>query len=105
MKLRLTIVKSPVEPPWRELVLEPPGEYILGRDPRDHITIPDKYVSRRHARIFYKSGKWYIEDLGSRNGTLLNDEQIQGKGPVEVPREAEIVVGLTVVKAEVLEED
>lgn len=102
--LRLRLVKSPQEAPWRELTLEPPGEYILGRDPRVHIPVPDKYVSRRHLRIFYKNGKWLIEDLGSRNGTLVNDKQIQGQGPVEAPSQGEIVVGLSVIQFEILGE-
>ena len=104
-RLRLRIVKTPQEPPWREVVLDPPGEYILGRDPRVHLFIPDKYISRRHLRILYKNGKWMIEDLGSRIGTLLDDTQIQGKGPVELPSKGELVVGLTVIELEQLAED
>ncbi|MCE4601868.1 MAG: FHA domain-containing protein [Desulfurococcales archaeon] len=104
MRLRLRIVKSPQETPWKEVVLDPPGEYILGRDPRVHLSIPDKYISRRHLRILYKNGKWMIEDLGSKNGTLLDNTQIQGKGPVEAPRRGELVVGLTVIQVEQQEE-
>ena len=102
-KLRLEIVRSPIEPPWREVVLEPPGEYIIGRDPRTHIPVLDRYASRRHARIYYKNGKWYIEDLGSRNGTLIGDKDIRGMGPVELPVDAELVIGVTVIKVKVVE--
>ena len=39
---------------------------------------PDASVSRRHARIFTKGAGFAIEDLGSRNGTLVNGTRIDG---------------------------
>ena len=44
----------------------------IGRHPDSDICISDGSVSRRHAQITYADGTWVIEDLGSRNGTLLN---------------------------------
>ncbi|MBI4527804.1 MAG: FHA domain-containing protein [Deltaproteobacteria bacterium] len=40
----------------------------------------DRWVSHRHARIWVKEGQYWIEDLGSRNGTTVNGEDICGKG-------------------------
>ncbi len=37
-----------------------------------------------HFRIFYRGNKWYVEDLNSTNGTLLNGKEIKGKGPQEL---------------------
>ena len=37
-----------------------------------------------HFRIFLRGNKWYIEDLNSTNGTLLNGKEIKGKGPQEL---------------------
>jgi len=49
----------------------------IGRDPSNQIRIQDDvYVSRHHAFITFQEGHWWIEDLGSRNGTLLNDAHI-----------------------------
>jgi pSer/pThr/pTyr-binding forkhead associated (FHA) protein len=49
----------------------------IGRDPSNQIIIRDDvYVSRHHAFITFEEGHWWIEDLGSRNGTLLNDAHI-----------------------------
>lgn len=49
----------------------------IGRDPSNQIIIRDDvYVSRHHAFITFEDGHWWVEDLGSRNGTLLNEAHI-----------------------------
>ncbi len=53
------------------LTLQPNTQ--LGRDPNSTIVLPDAAASGRHARLYHDSGVWWLEDLGSRNGTLLND--------------------------------
>ena len=98
----MRIVRSLFEVPWTEVVLTP-GVYLLGRDVRLHIPVTDKYVSRRHARIFYRDGSWFIEDLNSSNGTLVNGENIKGKGAVKLNDGDEIIVGSTVIKVEMEE--
>ncbi len=70
----------------RNVTLPPASELLLGRrDPMRGI-FPDldltadggieKGVSRRHARIIQKGGKVFIEDVGSANGTFLNDQRL-----------------------------
>jgi pSer/pThr/pTyr-binding forkhead associated (FHA) protein len=44
----------------------------LGRAPTNTITLEDDTASLEHALISLRAGKWWLEDLGSRNGTLLN---------------------------------
>ena len=95
--LNLTVVRSNFFIPQQSWILKP-GEYILGRFPTNDIVIPDPYVSRRHARIFYREGKWFIEDLGSTNGTIVDNEDIRGKGTHELKDGSEIVIGLTILK-------
>lgn len=48
----------------------------LGREADNDISISDKSVSRRHAEIFLKKDKLFIKDLGSQNGTYVNDQKI-----------------------------
>ena len=55
------------------------NEIILGRSTGLAITIDDRVVSRQHARISFQDGQYFIEDLGSSNGTYLNDEQVTSK--------------------------
>jgi hypothetical protein len=52
-------------------------EFYLGRGTDCRVRFYDPLVSRRHARVFHDDGIWYIEDLGSRNGTRVGDELIQ----------------------------
>ncbi|OYT40559.1 MAG: FHA domain-containing protein [Desulfurococcales archaeon ex4484_58] len=99
-KLILKVKKSNFFMPQTEWTLEP-GEYILGRYPTNDIVIPDPYVSRRHARIFFKDNEWYIEDLDSTNGTIVNNEDIKGRGPYKLEDNMEIVVGLTILVANI----
>lgn len=45
--------------------------FVVGRSSKADLTIPDRSMSRMHARIFQSDGAWHVEDMGSRNGTLL----------------------------------
>jgi len=56
---------------------------------------PDKEVSARHASLFFLDGAWFLEDLGSRNGTFLEGSDVRGLGPVRVPLGARIQCGRT----------
>jgi hypothetical protein len=50
----------------------------IGRDPDNAVMIPDPRVSSRHARLVRRGGQWWIEDLGSTNGTLVNGAPVAG---------------------------
>ena len=54
-------------------------------------------VSRSHAALTYRGGQFFLRDVGSTNGTLINGETIVGRGEVPVPGGAEVSVGLGVV--------
>ncbi|HHW13785.1 MAG TPA: FHA domain-containing protein [Firmicutes bacterium] len=53
-------------------------ELTLGRDEDNALVIGDRYTSGRHARIFRQDGAFWLEDLGSKNGTLLNGHRVTG---------------------------
>lgn len=79
--LSLRVVES-----HRELRLPAASEVLLGRLDAAHGIFPDldltldggleKGVSRRHAKIIQRKGEFFIEDLGSANGTFLNDQRL-----------------------------
>ncbi|WP_058234639.1 FHA domain-containing protein FhaB/FipA [Devriesea agamarum] len=49
---------------------------LIGRAPECTLVLDDDYASNRHARVFAKDGEWFVEDLGSTNGTLLAGRRI-----------------------------
>jgi ABC-type multidrug transport system ATPase subunit len=51
---------------------------VIGRDQTNDIAIVAPAVSRRHARITRRDQNFFIEDLGSSNGTFVNDQQLAG---------------------------
>src|SRR4051812_8222554 len=55
-----------------------PGEYVLGRSPQAELFFEAEEVSREHARLTVNFDHLLIEDLGSSNGTFVNDERITG---------------------------
>ena len=57
---------------------------LIGRAPSCTLVLDDDYSSSRHARVFPQDGQWYVEDLGSTNGTFVGRERIEAPTPVEV---------------------
>lgn len=53
-------------------------EIMIGRTPDNDIVFPRKNVSKRHAQIILKKDRLFIKDLGSTNGTKVNEELIDG---------------------------
>ena len=74
--------------------LREPAE--IGRGERCAIRLQDTYVSQVHARLYPKDGAWYVEDLGSTNGTLLNDRRVDA--PLEVHAGDVVKIGKTVLE-------
>ena len=51
-------------------------EITLGRDPTCELPLVSATVSARHARFAYHHGQWWLEDLKSTNGTVINGEYL-----------------------------
>ncbi len=59
--------------PMAGTVFDLQSETTIGRAPGCGVVVDDPRVSKLHARLFHSGGRWVVEDLGSTNGTLLND--------------------------------
>ncbi len=73
------------------------GRWDPGQDGLDIDLRPDRDVSRSHARIWFENDVWWIEDLNSKNGTLVGGHQIKGQGRVPLAPGVEIQLGGTVL--------
>jgi predicted component of type VI protein secretion system len=54
------------------------AETFIGRDLSNDVVINDPEISRRHSRIFFQNGTYFLEDLGSTNGTSVNGQRLIG---------------------------
>lgn len=91
------------------------AEYLLedtirvGRDPANDLVLPTKSISREHALITTVNGRWFVEDRGSVNGTLVNGERIRPGSALRLRNSDRVTIGpLTIVfrcPAEAADED
>jgi hypothetical protein len=72
------------------------GTIQIGRGKQCEIQPDDTYVSQVHARISNRNGSWVVEDLGSTNGTYLNQRKVAG--PTGISPGDRIRIGKTVLE-------
>lgn len=70
----------------------------FGRAPSNTVILDDSFASNEHAQVTLRSGQWWLEDLGSSNGTLLNGYRIEE--PVVVSTGDVIAMGQVELKLE-----
>ena len=69
---------------------------LIGRADDSTLVLDDDYASTRHARIAQQGDEWYVEDLGSTNGTYLDRAKVTG--PTRVPLGVPVRIGKTVIE-------
>jgi hypothetical protein len=95
---RLRIIANEVEHPVVDTTYPLMPITSIGRAANNTIVLPDGYASAEHALITRREGKWWLEDQGSRNGTLLNDVRLDRTAVISSGDV--IAVGGTVLKLE-----
>jgi hypothetical protein len=82
---------APAGPPERVAVTSSGGntrtytldqELIIGRGEKCHVVLDDAYASQVHARVFRRADGYFIEDMGSTNGTYINRRKVTSPTPV-----------------------
>jgi pSer/pThr/pTyr-binding forkhead associated (FHA) protein len=69
---------------------------LIGRADDSTLVLDDDYASTRHARLSLRGNDWYVEDLGSTNGTYLDRAKVTA--PLRVPLGVPIRIGKTVIE-------
>ncbi|TDO54953.1 pSer/pThr/pTyr-binding forkhead associated (FHA) protein [Kribbella sp. VKM Ac-2527] len=77
----VTIADGPQAGVGATLSAEP---VVIGRGSDCQIRLDDDYSSTRHARLFQSEGEWWVEDLGSTNGTYLDGQRVSRPVPAEI---------------------
>ena len=93
--MKLCLVENRGEKAWS---FDVKGDAIsIGRSSENHIEVHDRYVSSRHLLIWKKENKFFLKNLGNRNGTAINALQIPSGATVEIKRGDTIEIGMSIL--------
>lgn len=73
-------------------------EMTIGRDPAADISVADQSISRKHAKVIKAQGKITLTDLGSSNGTFVNDKKVNSGETVALAKEDMVKLGNSIFK-------
>lgn len=83
--MRLSLVPTPADDNAdTQAITLTDGTYVLGRSRSVDLPVNDPNASRRHARLIVGPSGNYVEDLGSKNGTLVNGTPLLARVPLVV---------------------
>jgi len=79
---RLVVIESPAGDPEQGRSFDLDAITTLGRDVNNAIVVDDPFASAEHAVLTYRGRSWYVEDLGSTNGTFVNGRAVAAVAPL-----------------------
>ena len=92
---RLVVESSPVLAAGSEVRLE--GWIMIGRSPTSDLVLDDPFVSQTHARVVPRGQLFFVEDLGSTNGTFVNGREVV---EAQLLLDTEVRIGETIFRYE-----
>jgi hypothetical protein len=87
---RLHVLASPAGDPAVGAAFSLDAITSLGRDVNNSIVIDDPFASTEHAILTFRGRDWYVEDLGSTNGTYVNGNRVESVSPLGFGDELQI---------------
>src|SRR5665811_1740696 len=93
---RLVVEQSPIVPAGVAFPLN--GWITVGRASSSDIVLDEHFVSSTHARFVPRGSFYYVEDLGSTNGTFVNEKQVSGEAQLKL--DSRVRIGETVFRYE-----
>jgi FHA domain len=87
---RLHVLASPAGDPPVGATFALDAITSLGRDVNNSIVIEDPFASSEHAVLTYRGRDWYVEDVGSTNGTYVNGNRVDGVAPLGFGDEVQV---------------
>lgn len=87
---RLVVVAAPHGQPAPGTTFPLDAVASIGRDVNNSIVLDDPYASSEHAVLTFRGRSWYVEDLGSTNGTYLNGVAVESLAPLGFGDELQI---------------
>src|SRR4029079_15055995 len=79
---RLVVVAPPSGEPAEGTSLALDAIATIGRDVNNAVVVEAQFVSAEHAILTFRGRAWYVEDLGSTNGTFVNGSPVEGVAPI-----------------------
>lgn len=94
--LILEVVAGPAFPPLRVSREKP---FVIGRAMECDACLPDSTVSRRHASLVFRAGRWFLTDLGSTHGTFINGNRLVADAATPLAEIDQIRIGPWTLRA------
>ncbi|MDQ3937720.1 MAG: FHA domain-containing protein [Chloroflexota bacterium] len=87
---RLVVIAAPEGSPEPGTSIPVDAVTTIGRDVNNAVVLDDSFASAEHALLTFRGRAWYVEDLGSTNGSWVNGQRVESYLPMSYGDELQI---------------